>query len=564
MTRLLLAIISVFAICSPAFAQQSAAPAAWPIAPDLVQLAVTVLGMLVAARLASDAFARRAVPVADVPTFPRYMTSRAQYRLGNAIFIAFASGFFLFLIYAHRDIIAVASAFGDVIPKGLITAVQDQSASYLVIIAAMGVVYLYFLTKETDWNVLLIARDLVYRWISIPQLAGQIVAQIRFSLKVPPGAITAVVANSVGVAEQDFRKDPNTPDRLWAETCYMKWWLTQGQNAGDDATFFLEESFGFDRLLGEFEQTSRDLVAWKAGPPANLALAGLFDKLRDLHNRFSRLVACYMIYRNGSRNELSAQAAEFGLELKTPVQEYPLRYWIVYLIVLGFAVYVGVHLSAIVCDLARGQGFNVIQDSQRAFQWIAYSASNYGVALIAVLLFRSVSEYMGSAFNQTHLTTYCWTFLIAFLAGPFGLTVAVHFFSSHPVAGLPPHELYFHMLKWGVGPALVSVYTSYYLDRQTYQDLPNIDHSVSTIGWRLANCLAFASATILLMFPSLLSLNAVQGASWDSIKLRAVATGTTFCMVFALALAAQFALRRGTTPSPADGVLSPKAAGQPA
>ena len=564
MTHILLAIISLFAICSSASAEEAQALSAWPAGPDLVQLAVTLLGMLVAARLASNAFARRSVPVADVPTFPRYMTSRTQYRLGNAIFIAFACIFFLFLIYAHREIIDVASAFDGVVPKGLVTAVKDQSTSYLVIIAAMGAVYLYFLTKETEWNVLLIARDLIYRWISIPQLAGQIVAQIRFSLKVPPDAIAAVVAGSVGVAEQDFRKDPNTPDRLWAETCYMKWWLTQGQNAGDDATFFLEESFGFDQLLGAFEQTSRDLVAWKAGPPASLALTGLFDKLRDLHNRFSRLVACYMIYRNGSRNELSAQAAKFGLELKTPVHEYPLRYWIVYLIVLGFAVYVGVYVSAVVCDLARGQGFNITQDSERAFQWIAYSASNYGVALIAVLLFRSVSEYMGSAFNQTHLTTYCWTALIAFLAGPLGLTIAVHFFSSHQIATLAPHQLYFHMLRWGVGPALVSVYTSYYLDRQTYQDLPNIDHSMSTIGWRLANCFGFASTTILLMTPYLLSLNAVNGASWDSIKLRAVATGTTFCMVFALALAAQFALRRGTPPAPADGVLSPQVSGQPA
>lgn len=83
MTRLLLAIVSVFESWSPAFAQQPPAAAGWPIAPDLVQLTVTVLGMLLAARLASGAFAERAVPVADVPIFPRYMTSPTQYRLGT-------------------------------------------------------------------------------------------------------------------------------------------------------------------------------------------------------------------------------------------------------------------------------------------------------------------------------------------------------------------------------------------------------------------------------------------------------------------------------------------------
>jgi hypothetical protein len=385
MARILLAGILLLAICSPALAQQAQA---WDTPQNLIQLAVTLLGMVVAARLASDAFARRPVPVADVPTFPKYMTSRMQYRIGSWIFIVFACGIFLLLVYFHRDVANLSTAVGgDVIPKGLLDAVKDQSASYLTIIAAMGAVYLYLLTKETQWNVLLIMRDLIYRWISIPQLAGQIVAQIRFSLHVPQDAVAAVIASSDGVVEQDFRKDTNTPDRLWAETCYMKWWLTQGHKAGEDATFFTEESFGFDKLLGELEQTSRDLIAWKSGKsgaPANLALAGVFDNIKDLHNRFSRLVACYLIYRNSSRKELCAEAGKFGLEIKDTIPQYPLRYWIVYVIVLSCAVYVGVYASAIACDWVRGQGFDVGQDPQRALQWIMYSLSNFGLAIVAI------------------------------------------------------------------------------------------------------------------------------------------------------------------------------------
>jgi len=555
MARILLAgsLLSL-ALCSPAFAQQAAA---LEIHPNLIQLAITVLGLVAAARLASDAFARRAVPVADVPTFPKYMTSRAQYQLGSWVFIVFACVFFLLLVYLHRDVADLSSLAGDVIPKNLIDAVKDQSASYLTIIAVMGAVYLYLLTKEARWNVVLIMRDVIYRWISIPQLAGQIVAQIRFSLHVPQDAIPAVIASSSGVTEQDFRKDSSTPDRLWAETCYMKWWLTQGHDAGEDATFFLEESFGFDKLLAELEQTSRDLAAWKSGPQANLALAGLVDKIKDLHNRISRLVACYLIYRNGSRNELCAEARKFGLEIKNTIPEYPLRYWIVYVIVLMGAVYVGVYASAIAADLVRGQGFNLTQRPERAVQWIMYSMSNYGLAILAILLFRSVSEYMGPTFNQSHLITYCWTFLVALFVGPFGLAMAVHFFSQSQNAALPPLVLYYSMLKWGLGPALVSVYISYYLDRQTYHDLPNIDHSVATIGWRLGNCFAFAGATLILVFPFALSLNAPPGNDWDSVKLRIVAAGTTFCLTLALALAAQFALRQGTQPSPGNA-LSPQ------
>jgi len=45
-------------------------------------------------------------------------------------------------------------------------------------------------------------------------------------------------------------------------------------------------------------------------------------------------------------------------------------------------------------------------------------------------------------------------------------------------------------------------------------------------------------------------------ASWDSAKLRFVATGTTFCVALGLALAAQFALRKGT--QTAGPVLTPQ------
>src|SRR3981189_2111711 len=192
-------------------------------------------------------------------------------------------------------------------------------------------------------------------------LAGQIVAQMRFSLRVPQAAIAEVIDNSEGVQEQDFRKARNTPDRLWAEICYMKWWLTQGHNAGEDATFFTEETFGFEQLLSQFEQASWAVGRWKSGAAADLATAQLSETVKELHNRFARLAACYLIYRNGSRKELCAAAAAFGIEVSAVAPENPLRYWIVYVIVLMASVYAGVmprpfsttRLRAKVCTSAR-------------------------------------------------------------------------------------------------------------------------------------------------------------------------------------------------------------------
>ena len=560
MVRFLASAIAFFAICSPALAQQINALSSTALSDTqgLTQLVITVLGTAAAARLAFDAFGRRSVPVANVPTFPRYMTSRLQYRLGTLTFVILACGLFLLLVNEHRQVVKVASLF-DVIPQNILQAVEDQSAPYLMIVAAMGAVYLYILTKETEWNVLLIMRDMIYRWISIPQLAVQIVAQMRFTLRVPQDAITAVIASSAGVVEQDFRKDSNTPDRLWAETCYMKWWLTQGHDAGEDATFFTEESFGFDKLLDELRRVSRDVISWKSGAAGDLVLADLFEKIRDLHSRFSRLVACYLIYRNGSRHELRAEAEKFGVVIKNPVVQHPLRYWVVYVLVLIAAVYVGVNASAIIYDLTRHGELIVAQDVDRTMAWIMYSLANYGLAFIVILLLRSMSEQMGIAVSQSHLVTYCWTFFVAFVVGPLGLTAAVHTFGQGPLTTMPLPELYYRMLKWGLGPALVSVYISYYLDRQVCEDLPNIDHTASTFWWRLANCLGFSALAMFLFIPLLWSLKAQPGSVWETDKLRAIAFGTTFCITFGLALAAQFALRQGTSSPPA--ALLPRTSG---
>ena len=127
---------------------------------------------------------------------------------------------------------------------------------------------------------------------------------------------------------------------------------------------------------------------------------------------------------------------------------------------------------------------------------------------------------------------------------PAGLAIAVHFFGLPPLSLMPYPDLYFSMLKWGLGPALVSVYISYYFDRQACSDLPDIDSSVATLWRRLFNCFCFAFATVFLLLPNLLSLTAP--AIWVASKLQFIATGTTFSMAPGLALAAQFALKKET------------------
>jgi hypothetical protein len=323
----------------------------------------------------------------------------------------------------------------------------------------------------------------------------------------------------------------------------MNLWLAQKRDAGGDATFFSEESFAYQVLRKDFDKTSRDVSSRKSGSAAEPELPAALD---DLHGRFSRLVACYLIYRNGSRKELYREALRFGVTLSDTVSENPLRYWIVYMVALMASVWVGVHVSAAVYDLITGTGLDGAQDPTLAVKWIMYSTSNYGLAIIVILLVRLYARSLESEAGHSHLITYCWTGLVAFLVGPAGLTAAIHFFGPTDLANKPIHLLFYELLRWGLGPATVCVYISYYLDRQTYADLPNIDHSSKTFGWRLLNCFAFAAINLFLLLPPLLALHARPGATFSTSKLQFVASGATFCIALGLALAAQFGLRKTT------------------
>ena len=534
------------ALCPSALAEEGAA-AASPI-PWIVHWSITLLGLGLAAKLAWEAFGHEVV-VGNLPTFPFYMTGRRQYWFGAAAFTSFACGFFLLLVQQHEDVLKLTKPL-NIFSEQFFNAVSDKSSSYLMIVAAMAGVYLYCLKLEKPWNVLLMMRDVIQSWISVPQLATRIMAEIQFRLRVPVDAVPKVIANSDGlVGEQDFYKDINTPDRKWAEISYMKWWMTQGADAGGDATFFAETSFAFDKLVADADDASPEMRDWKSDKRRDRSASKFPQTVSDLHTRFCRLVACYLIYRNGSRTELAAEAEKFGIRLLDRPVENPVRYWIVYMIALVISVYVGVHVSSYAFDLvATSVGAGGKPDPNLALRWAFFTMSNFGVAIIVILLLRMLVASLGSGAMQSHLLVYCWTFAAAFLAGPAGLTIAAHFFAGAPYDQENIWQLYYEILMWGMGPGLVSVYISYYLDRQTYADLPNIEHSPRTIAWRLLNCFGFSAFVLFVLLPLLLSVPASEpGLSVE--KLRFVASGTTFCIVLGLALAAQFALRKPSAPA---------------
>jgi hypothetical protein len=512
-------------------------------------VAVTLIGVVFAMRLAATAFARPPLRLADVLTGPEYLTSPEYYRFGMAVFVIVVSFIFLVLIYLHREVVAVVDLFKipfvpEAYVKQMMEAVSKDTAPYLLIVVIIGALYLYLLHKEAEWNVLLMLRDVIHIWIAIPNRVGTIVEEISHSLSVPRASVRDVVSRGLGVSAEDFAKDRNTPERLWAELSYIQMWLETQREAGE-VEFFNKDEFKLDEVLSEYDGMVATVGALRGNGPA---AATLVPTIKSLRNRFARIAGCYLVHKYGLSERLDHQALAFGIPVAPRTDQNPLKYIAIYLLTVAMSVYVGVYVSAIFFDWHSGMPLLdaiASQDGDLVLHWVGYSAANYGLAITVILVIRFIGWASSTRAHVTYLSTYCWTALTAFLVGPVGLALTAKY--AFPVARFADTGLLATIaseLEWGIGPAIIAVFISYYMDRQTSSTLPDINQSHGSIAWRIVVSLLLALATVVMLLPPLLSLKAAVGAPWSAEKLRLVAVGTTFFISFSLAMAAQFALRK--------------------
>jgi hypothetical protein len=237
------------------------------------------------------------------------------------------------------------------------------------------------------------------------------------------------------------------------------------------------------------------------------------------------------------------EARRFGIPFPNEEFDNPLHYSIIFLLTVFAAVNLGVYGSAVVFDLFDGERLLFAlshQDFDRILNWTVYALSNYGFAIVVVLAVRLLSWRYAGPTHQSRLLTYCWTFVLACAVGPLGLTIVAKCDPHSIVGNTSDLEAYYYMLRWGVGPGLVTVCISYFMDRQLSSELPNID--TSEMFRRVLSGLAFACFTIVVQLPQLLT--AKGEPTWPESKLHSVAVGTTFIVTLALALVAQFGLRK--------------------
>jgi hypothetical protein len=106
----------------------------------------------------------------------------------------------------------------------------------------------------------------------------------------------------------------------------------------------------------------------------------------------------------------------------------------------------------------------------------------------------------------------------------FSLASAIKFVSENPLAAKPFVEILFSEFKWGLSPALVSVYITYHVDRQIDPLLPDIV-SLGTyrqLLQRIIMFVVFARIVAWLSLQPTLSIKPSSPSTWPIDKLRAV------------------------------------------
>jgi hypothetical protein len=453
-----------------------------------VHIVLFILGLLLAAYWAVEAFSRASVTLGDIPTLPRYMTRANQYMVGLLAFTVIAVILYALAAYLHKQVIPAISMFFPQLYEPFKPHIEGNSREYLFIIMLISSAYLFLLKHDAEWNVLLILRRVIQGWVSIPYLANTLMTLARDALVVPKVGIGLVIDNPATpyVAADDFTKGKKSLDRAWAELSYMRAWLELQQSQGSHATFFNEPSFCWHELLDQYDKLSAQIAPLKRGQSQDQQLFEIsFTTVNALRTNICRLVACYLVFKNDTQEEIVAHAKEFGIRFEDTVRENPLRYAIMYLVAVALSVYFGVYLSAVLFDSWHATPlYDALrrQDSELIWRWVGLSVANTGVPICGILLAKYLGWHADPRSQQAYLASYCWIFIAAFCLAPPSLALAIKLIGSPEAAARPLLMSMGRGIRWAIGPGLLCVYIAYYLDRQCDPNLPNVGQD-GTPSW---------------------------------------------------------------------------------
>jgi hypothetical protein len=561
--RIPLAVLLSLAFSLPAAAQEAGA---YPPDPVLhtAQAALLVLGMAFAAYWAYEAFNAPPFKLGDGPALPRYMTQPGQYRLGAIAFVAMCLVVYSLIAYFHQDLLPLVGIIAPDLYAAIEKSTKDGSLAYPLVVIFAAAIFIALLKIEKDWNPLLMLRRVVQGWVSIPQLANELMIMARDELVVPADWRAMVAANpdTPYVTIDDFDKDRRSLDRRWAELCYIRLWLELHRAQGSHFTFFNEPSFAWVQLQADYDDARTRIGPLKRGRVrgsniSNISniFAEIMAKVDTLRRQYCRLAACFLVFKNQTQKNALCDAKQFGVTVAMEGgRANPLRYIAIYLVAIMVAIYLGVSLSAVGWDLLSGRADAAFsQDPDLITRWIGFALANYGMPILAILLLRYLGWTVDPSQPNSYLVSYAAIFLVALVVSAHCLALAIKLAGVGPAAALPYYEIVFSRAKWSVSPAIVAVYVAVHMDRKIDPHAPgSASPEQHGLLQRLTSCALFGGLVTLFSVVPTLAIPAVDPSAWTLNKLRMVVIGTTFIIGLTMALVGEFGLVRSEPTSQPD------------
>lgn len=524
------------------------------------QAALLALGALFTLVWSYRAFNDPPIKLDDGPTLPRYMTQPAQYRAGAIGFSVICLLIYSLITYYHRELFPLIKYISGPLYEEIQKSTSDGSLNYPLAVIFAAAAFVALLKLDREWNPLLLLRGVIHGWVSIPQLAGTLMELARDELTVPTDLRPRVVAdhNVEGVAIDDFDKGRRSLDRHWAELSYIRYWLRNYQEQGSHLTFFAEPCFAWRELQANYDDVCARIMPLKRGSVTDPSVfSDVAEKVDALRKTFCRLAACFLVFKNETTKAAFADARHFGIPVPNDTERAsPLRYIPIYLVALVFGVYVGVLATAAAWDLTHGYGDRAFaQDPDITTRWVLFALSNYGTAILSVLVVRYLGWRTDPSQPGSYLVSYAFFFLLSLAVSIPFLSLAVHLLTNNPaIAQMQFAKLLFTQSKWAVSPAVLTVIVVHSLDRHIDPLLPD----VAVAGkWPITGSIArsFCCAVLVTVFtvePALsIPLDSAGSVSqadvWEAAKLRVVVLGTTFSITFFLSLAGEFLFGKSRT-----------------
>ncbi len=507
--------------------------------------ALFVLGLIVTGYWSYQAFTRRQFQIEETPTLPRYMTRRPLFLYGMVAFIVLSLCVYGLIVFFFEELLPLLQYINDPAYEFVMAAKDDGTLTLPLIIVVAAAIFVSLLKVESRFNLVLVIRDIVHAWAAIPRKTGELVANARGSLEVPSDERKGVANDpeTPFVALGDFKKNRGTLERRWAESSYMKRWLSQQEVTGRHASFFKAPTLLWEQV-GESYSKAAQQVGIIRNSDENTGVTAEFieDVAKDVgavQRSLCRLSGCFLIYDNSQEKDLWDAAEAFGIPDRPTHIPNPLWRMPLFFIGVVVSVFVGCIASAILFDIVNGDPVMKALVSNFkdgvAFRWIGFALFAWCVPILIVLSVRYIDHQINPRTPGIHPANYAFVLILAAIVAAASLTASVYLFAppdslyrSKPVA-----EMLFSSFRWSAGPGILCAYIVFRLDtfRLSRKAVWEMRHLRWIAACVIAVGLASVPATFLIEQPE---------EPWSFEKTYAVVIATTLSIAFALATITEY------------------------